>query len=159
MKESKRMYEKNYKESVDFKEKIGIWRDKEGVLPDTDTSFGIIHYAKKGAHIVPSIPNTIKREMTISSIRCSVQVALLGHVVNNLRAVAVEHHDNYAKLLFYYDNTPSEEELELASLVDTEFLSDFCLPEFQTDFEVFTVPFPERIPRKGFLVYLEADRK
>lgn len=46
----------NYKEVVDFGDRIGIWRDKAGkqALP---TTRGTIHYSNKGAHIVPSHPN------------------------------------------------------------------------------------------------------
>lgn len=46
----------NYKEAVDFREHIGIWKDKSGTqaLP---TTRGTIHYSNKGAHIVPSHPS------------------------------------------------------------------------------------------------------
>lgn len=46
-----------YRELVDFKEPIGIWKsDKEMLsLPATK---GNIHYSKKGAHIVPEHPET-----------------------------------------------------------------------------------------------------
>ncbi len=45
-----------YKESVDFQEYIGIWKDLEGKI-ELPTTRGIIHYGKKGAHIVPANPN------------------------------------------------------------------------------------------------------
>lgn len=45
-----------YKESVDFKEHIGIWKNKDNTLA-LPTTRGTIHYGKKGAHIVPSDPN------------------------------------------------------------------------------------------------------
>lgn len=46
-----------YREIIDFKTHIGIWKDKSGteVLP---TTIGTIHYSKKGAHIVPAHPNS-----------------------------------------------------------------------------------------------------
>ena len=45
----------NYREMVDFKEHIGIWKNDKGTsLPTTK---GVIHYGKKGAHIVPSHPD------------------------------------------------------------------------------------------------------
>jgi tetratricopeptide (TPR) repeat protein len=47
----------NFKEVVDFKEHIGIWKDKAGnSLPTTK---GTIHYSKDGAHIVPAHPDTL----------------------------------------------------------------------------------------------------
>jgi filamentous hemagglutinin len=44
-----------FKETVDFKERIGIWKSIDGktMLP---TTRGKIHYGKKGAHIVPAKP-------------------------------------------------------------------------------------------------------
>ena len=47
-----------YKETVDFGEHIGIWRNKGGTI-ELPTIRGTIHYGKKGAHIVPSNPNPI----------------------------------------------------------------------------------------------------
>jgi tetratricopeptide (TPR) repeat protein len=44
-----------YKETVDFGEYIGIWKNKEGTI-ELPTTRGTIHYGKKGAHIVPSNP-------------------------------------------------------------------------------------------------------
>lgn len=45
-----------YKETVDFGEYIGIWRNEAGTI-SLPTTRGTIHYGKKGAHIVPSNPN------------------------------------------------------------------------------------------------------
>jgi tetratricopeptide (TPR) repeat protein len=45
-----------YKETVDFKETIGIWKNAEGTI-ELPTTRGTIHYGKKGAHIVPANPN------------------------------------------------------------------------------------------------------
>ena len=46
-----------YKEVVDFKTHIGVWKDREGLsaLPTTKAT---IHYGKDGAHIVPAHPNS-----------------------------------------------------------------------------------------------------
>lgn len=43
------------KEIVDFGEHIGTWINKEGTQR-LDTTVGVIHYSKKGAHIVPAYP-------------------------------------------------------------------------------------------------------
>lgn len=45
-----------YKETVDFKEYIGVWINKEGTIK-LPTTRGTIHYGNKGAHIVPADPN------------------------------------------------------------------------------------------------------
>lgn len=44
-----------YKEKVDFGEIIGFYIDEAGIekLPTTK---GVIHYSRKGAHIVPAYP-------------------------------------------------------------------------------------------------------
>lgn len=51
-----------YKEVVDFKERIGIFKDKEGVIA-LPTTRGTIHYGKKGAHIVPAHPNPVSKHI------------------------------------------------------------------------------------------------
>lgn len=44
-----------YREVVDFREHIGLWKNETGLsLPTTK---GTIHYGKKGAHIVPERPD------------------------------------------------------------------------------------------------------
>lgn len=48
----------NYREIVDFKENIGIWKNKEGTL-SLPTTKGTIHYSKNGAHIIPTHPDTV----------------------------------------------------------------------------------------------------
>jgi len=50
-----------YKENVDFKEVIGIWKDKEKII-ELPTTRGELHYGKKGGHIVPIAPNPIIRK-------------------------------------------------------------------------------------------------
>ena len=44
-----------YKEKVNFGQKIGYHVDEKGAK--TETTWGIIHYSKKGAHIVPELPD------------------------------------------------------------------------------------------------------
>lgn len=46
-----------FKESVDFGEHIGIWKSKDQ-LQMLPTTRGTIHYSNKGAHIVPSKPQS-----------------------------------------------------------------------------------------------------
>ncbi len=152
---NKKSYVK-YKERVDFQEKIGIWKDKSGKGLDGNTTFGIIHYGKNGAHIVPCNPHIKGNFMDIAYIRSSIQVALLGHITPNLRGISIEYKESNLKTLFYYDNPPSEDEKELANLVDTEFISDF--PNLvKTDFEIIHLPQPQRIPNQGMLVYLRYE--
>ena len=48
-----------YKESVDFGEYIGIWKENKIDGRSLPTTRGIIHYGKNGAHIVPARPSLI----------------------------------------------------------------------------------------------------
>jgi len=45
-----------YKETIDFQEYIGIWKNKDKTI-QLPTTRGTVHYGKKGAHIVPADPN------------------------------------------------------------------------------------------------------
>jgi hypothetical protein len=94
--------------------------------------------------------------MHINSIRLSMQVHLLGHITPNLRAVYVQIRDNIITLVFYYDNPPSEDEQELASLVHTEFISHSSY-DYKTDYQVITLPYPAWIPKDGVCVYLRYE--
>jgi hypothetical protein len=94
--------------------------------------------------------------MHINSIRLSVQAALLGHITPNLRAVYVQNKDDINRLVFYYDNPPSEDEQELASLADTEFISHSSY-DYETACDVLTLPYPAWIPKDGVCVYLRYE--
>ncbi len=48
------MGKSGYQEVVDFKEHIGMWRNK---VESSATTKGTIHYSKDGAHIVPEHPD------------------------------------------------------------------------------------------------------
>lgn len=84
-------------------------------------------------------------------ILCSIQRALLGYITPNLRAVYVEiESQNSCQLVFYYDKVLSEEEEELASLVDTEFISDFP-SDYETDCTIKVVSYPKKNYSRWFL--------
>lgn len=83
----------------------------------------------------------------------SMQRALIGHVTPNLRSVYLDVDDSLITLVFFYDKPPSEDEMELASLADTEFISDYPSPEYRTECKIFTLPYPENFPKHGLCVY------
>lgn len=91
--------------------------------------------------------------MDISLVRLSVQRALLGHITPNLRAVCIKNVNDEIELVFYYNTLPSDEEQELADFTDTEFIADFPSPEYKTDFQIITLPYPNKIPKDGICVY------
>lgn len=82
----------------------------------------------------------------------SAQRALLGFVTPNLRAVCVNmpNSEGY-DLIFYYNDPPTEDEEEFASLVDTEMLADF--PDCDTNFSVQVWESPKAIPNTGICIY------
>lgn len=81
----------------------------------------------------------------------SIQRCLLEKITPNLRCVRLIAIHDSKNLVFYYDNAPSEEEQELVSLADTEFISDF--PDDDTGVEIKIISYPQKIPREGFCVY------
>jgi hypothetical protein len=96
----------------------------------------------------------ITSEKIISRVLCSIQGCLLERITPNLRAVyVVIKRENEYGLVFYYDKELSEEEEELASLTDTEFIADFATPNYKTDCTIKVLPYPEKIVQEGFCVY------
>ena len=96
-------------------------------------------------------------KLDVSKLRCISQVALLGSITPNLRAVVVGFDHASIKLFFYYHDTPSEAEEELAEEVASELISD-CT-EYMIQTEKITMAYPQKIPgkKKGVFVYLRHE--
>lgn len=90
--------------------------------------------------------------MDNAALICSASRGLLGRVTSNLRGVYITFENEIVVLTFYYDKDPSEDEWELANLVDTEFIGDFS-SDFQSEFRVTTLPYPKVIPKEGLGIY------
>lgn len=80
--------------------------------------------------------------ISIASARCALQVALLGSVTNNVRAVSTTISGTDFIIYFYYDKEPSDEEIDLSEIVSTEVICSFA----QATAEVVRVVLPE--PKK-----------
>lgn len=89
--------------------------------------------------------------MEMKRMLLSIQRCLLEKITPNLRCVRIITIHDCKSLVFYYDNPPSEEEQELASLADTEFISDF--PDDDTGLEIKIISYPQKIPHEGLCVY------
>ena len=89
--------------------------------------------------------------ITISALRCSLQVALLGIITNNLRGVITSSSENKIDIFFYYEKEPSEEEKEDAEVVATEVSCDFI----DVIVDVHKIVFPKfnRLPETGLWVF------
>lgn len=90
--------------------------------------------------------------MDRESALLSMLKAMWGRVTPNLRGFYIGQKDGTKCLYFYYENIPSEDEEELASLMHTEFIADFPLQNI--DFEIHTLPSAQKIPKNGWCVYL-----
>ncbi len=90
--------------------------------------------------------------MNIASLRCVSQVALLGQVTPNLRAVTTAFDSECIRLCFYYDQEPSEQERELAEEVASEIISDFT--EYMIETEKIILAYPHKIPNKKDIIFI-----
>ncbi|CDZ81571.1 hypothetical protein BN1013_02107 [Candidatus Rubidus massiliensis] len=95
--------------------------------------------------------------MTITNIeiRCSLQIALLGAVTPNLRAVIANHKDYNVELYFYYETSPSDDEVDLSDIVETEVYSYFK-KVFVKTYRIVS-PVTEKIPSFGLWVYRRSE--
>lgn len=89
--------------------------------------------------------------ITISAIRCALQVALLGNVTSNLRAINANVKENTIELYFYYETSPSKEEEELSEIVVTELYSDFI--DISINIYRFVLPLLDCIPEIGLRIF------
>lgn len=98
-------------------------------------------------------------EIKLLSILAYVQRGMLGYVTPNLRALYVlVENDTTFELIFYYDKPLSEDEEELASLIDTEVISAFPSPFYRTDYSVEVLPYPNKITEDGYCVYRRYEK-
>jgi len=100
------------------------------------------------------------KKFDISYLLLSMQRALLGSVIPELRAVTVDL-NNQTKIVyinFYYNCKISNEIYDLSSCVVTEVLADFP-PDYLNDIEqnIFQLNHPKKISSKGKLAYLRKE--
>jgi hypothetical protein len=95
--------------------------------------------------------------MDVAALRLCSMRALWGIVTPNLRKVSVEEKDNVISLYFYYDQEPSEEEIDLSEDAATEVIAGFaesCL----IDCKRVVVKSPEKINFTGYLIYSRFEK-
>lgn len=63
--------------------------------------------------------------LSVSSVRCALQIALLGAITPNVRFISAKFLENHIDIYFFYDKQPSEEEKELSEVVSTEVMCSF----------------------------------
>jgi hypothetical protein len=147
-----------YKEMVNFGEHIGY-----DVNPRTgeklSTTWGIIHYAKDGTHIVPARPKeVIMDDFSIECALVAMQRALLREVTPELRAVCIDLDKEQEVLFayFYYDGEASEERVDLWDCAVTEVWAALG-PDCSVESKIERWDFPKKIPMKSYCAYLRKE--
>lgn len=84
----------------------------------------------------------------------SVTKAFWGNVTPNLRAIYVLFKEqDFFEMVFCYDQKPTEDEEELASLADTEIISNFSSSLVRTDYRIEVIPYPQKLSENGMYLY------
>ena len=84
------------------------------------------------------------------------QIALLGAVSSNRRAVEVAFGPESSHFDAYYDGKPSDADVESMSCVDTELMAMFP-GNHEVTHRVMHVDFPERLPKTRRSVFLRKE--
>lgn len=143
-----------WREVVDFDENIGNYSDKNGVMHPT--TMGIIHYGKKGAHIIPALPKEASKNYSIhyEDALIFMNRALSGEVSLALRAARITWHKNGIRLFFYYEGEIVEDDYASAECVASELISNYIEHGLAVYIVRYDLPAP--IPPEG-VVYLREE--
>jgi hypothetical protein len=90
--------------------------------------------------------------MDSSKLLLSGLRALWGIITPNIRKISIHQNENNLLLCFYYDEEPTEIEIELSEEAASEMIADFPEP-FLINCERSVVKAPKEINRKGHLLY------
>lgn len=91
--------------------------------------------------------------MDIASIKLSMLHALVGRVTSNVRAIYVYALDDCAHLIYYYNESPSKKEHELAAQVERDFIADYSPQEYSSKLQFIIHQSPQKINSNGICVY------
>lgn len=145
--------EPNSRERVDFQEEIGFDVDP-ATEEKTSTTWGIIHYSKNGAHIIPARPPNKAAQIDLSYVRCAGTRALLGAVVPNLREVQVDFipEEKRVSIYFFFHGEIDENSMDSASTAASEYIASFP-PGYQLEERIERLDFPNRSFTQGNVIY------
>lgn len=90
--------------------------------------------------------------MDTSTLQLCGMRALWGLVTPNVRKVYVNVQNNVVSIYFFYNEEPTEIEIELSEDAASELIADFPDP-FHINCERYVVPFPAVIENHGFMIY------
>lgn len=121
---------------------------------------GILVYFRKESKKIEDWALKIKVDSTTDENRALIliQIALLGIVTPNLRAVkiGVDNENKILKVHFFYDGEISEQESFTLNSKINEILHSF-LSGYQLDKKTVRLDFPNEIPVEGRLAYLRNE--
>ncbi len=139
-----------YNERVNFQELIGYYVVEETgeKLP---TSEGIIHYSKKGAHIITAFPKNGTIADNRVRLRLSIQRALFGSITPSLRMVTADIDEEWVRVIFYYDGRISEKVREMAEVAGSEIIASFNKQMLNLKIE--RLDAPNKMPTLAEVVY------
>ena len=80
-----------------------------------------------------------------------IQRALIKRVTSNLRMLTAEGNEKEIHLIFFYNETPSEEECEMAEDAATEIISGFANQTLNLDIR--TIRYPNMMPTLQEIAY------
>lgn len=144
-------------EIVNFEEPIGYAVNKEN-KEKISTTWGVIHYASDGYHIVPAWPKRgVLENFSMSYLLASAKVALTGVITPELRAVIVDvdNEDLVLYMRFYYAGEVSEKVLDQWACAISETRADFG-PYYDLDAAVERIDYPKEMPFRGQYAYLRS---
>ena len=85
-------------------------------------------------------------------IRFSLQIAMLGNVVPNLRGITFGFDDRKINIIAYFDGPVCEEDAETMSCIETEVISDFY-PDAEVELNVVRCDAPQKLEMLKMWVY------
>lgn len=87
-----------------------------------------------------------------------MQVALLGSITSNIRAIKAKFQESEIEIYYFFDQQPSKEEEELSEDVVTEVMCDYI--DVSVSVHHIVIPEPSDIPNReeGIWVYFRWEK-
>lgn len=97
------------------------------------------------------------KKISIDNFKTSFQVAMLGAVSEQLRAICVRKQENFLYVKFYYDGHVDDLNQDLAETIMTEVMSDFNYDEEGREikfiYQILRLDHPIPMPVEGEWIY------
>ena len=144
------------REIRDFKERIDVFISpiSEEKL---DTSWGVIHNAEDKIYVIPVRPTSYQIEIfPLAYALLSIQRALLGLAIPELRSIVADIQEQELYIRFYYDKGISYEVLKSWEFAITKVIADMG-SDYLFDTRIERLDYPQEIPFRGRYAYLRKE--